>query len=259
MTMTCEQALPLLSAYFDRELDVTKSLEIEGHVRECARCAAALQRHEALRASLRGAALEFAPPSALEWRVRQAVRREARPRRSSVLLPLRWAAVPVAATVAAVLSWSVATQHGRSSGENIVLAELVSGHVRSLMADHLVDVATSDQHTVKPWFNGKIDFAPPVMDFTASGFPLVGGRVDYIAGRPVAVVVYKRRQHVVNVFIWPSGNEAGQGLRTSASEGYHLLRWTRSGLTFWAVSDVNAADLETLAGLFRDAEETPKP
>jgi anti-sigma factor RsiW len=253
VTMTCEQALPLLSAYFDRELDVTKSLEVEGHVGECDRCAAALQQHEALRSSLRDAALVFVPPSDLEWRVRKAVRREARPRGLSMLPPWRWAAVPVAATVAAALSWSVAT-HQAPSGENVVLAELVSGHVRSLMADHLVDVATSDQHTVKPWFNGKVDFAPPVIDFTASGFPLVGGRVDYIAGRPVAVVVYKRRQHVVNVFIWPSGNDAGQGLRTLASEGYHALRWTRSGLTFWAVSDVNAADLETLAGLFRDAE-----
>jgi anti-sigma factor RsiW len=252
--MTCEQTLLLLSAYFDRELDVTKSLEIEGHVRECDRCAAALQRHEALRSSLRAAALQFAPPSGLEWRVRKAVRREARPWGLSVLSPWRWAGVPLAATVAAALSWSVATHQGGPSGENVVLAELVSGHVRSLMADHLVDVATSDQHTVKPWFNGKVDFAPPVMDFTARGFPLVGGRVDYIAGRQVAVVVYKRRQHVVNVFIWPSGNDAGRDLRTLGSEGYHLLRWTQSGLTFWAVSDVNAADLETLAGLFRDSE-----
>ena len=251
--MTCAQALPLLSAYLDRELDVTQSLEIEGHVRECDRCSAALQQHEALRSSLSAAALVFAPPRDLEWRVRKAVRREARPRGLSVLPPWRWAAVPVAATLAAALSWSVAIHRGGTSGENVVLAELVSGHVRSLMADHLVDVATSDQPTVKPWFNGKVDFAPPVMDFTASGFPLVGGRVDYIAGRPVAVVVYKRRQHVVNVFIWPSGNDDGHGVRNLAFQGYHLLRWVRSGLTFWAVSDVNGADLESLARLFQDS------
>jgi anti-sigma factor RsiW len=250
--MTCEQALPLLSTYFDRELDVTKSLEVERHVRECDRCSAAVQQHEALRSSLTAAALVFAPPRGLEWRVRKAVRREARPRGLSVRPPWRWASVPVAATLAAALSWSVAVHRGGTSRENVVLAELVSGHVRSLMADHLVDVVTSDQHTVKPWFNGKVDFAPPVIDFTASGFPLVGGRVDYIAGRPVAVVVYKRREHVVNVFIWPSGNDEGQGLRDLTSEGYHLLRWTRSGLTFWAVSDVNGADLESLAGLFQD-------
>jgi anti-sigma factor RsiW len=249
--MTCEQALPLLSTYFDRELDVTKNLEVEGHVRECGRCSAALQRHEALRSSLTAAALVFAPPRGLEGRVRTAVRREARPRGLSVRPPWRWAAAPVAATLAATLVWSVAIHRGGTSRENVVLAELVSGHIRSLMADHLLDVVTSDQHTVKPWFNGKVDFAPPVIDFTASGFPLVGGRVDYIAGRAVAVVVYKRREHVVNVFIWPSGHDDDQGRRDLTSEGYHLLRWTRSGLTFWAVSDVNGADLESLAGLFQ--------
>jgi len=251
--MTCEQAQPLLSAYVDRELDITKSLEIESHVRECNRCSAMLQQHEALRSALNAASLAFVPPTGLERRVRKAVRREAQPRVLFTLAPWRWAAVPMAATLAAALTWSVAIHRGGTTGEDVVLSELVSGHIRSLMVDHLVDVATSDQHTVKPWFNGKVDFAPPVTDFTASGFPLVGGRVDYIAGRPVAVLVYHRRQHVVNVFIWPSGSDDDQGLRTLASEGYHLLRWTRSGLTFWAVSDVNAVDLESLAGLLRDS------
>jgi anti-sigma factor RsiW len=245
--MTCAQALPLLSAYFDRELDVAKSLEVEGHVRECDRCAAALEHHAALRASLSAAALAYTPPRGLERRVRKALRSEARPWGLPVLAPWRWAAVPVAATVAAAFFWSGAIHRSGTSAGDVVLAELVSGHVRSLMADHLVDVATSDQHTVKPWFNGKVDFAPPVIDLTASGFPLVGGRLDYIAGRPVAVLVYQRHQHVVNVFIWPSAHAEGRGPRSVASQGYHLLQWTQSGLTFWAVSDVNGADLESLA------------
>ncbi len=138
--MTCEQARPLLSAYFDRELDVTESVEVEGHVGECDRCSAALQRHEALRSSLTAAALVFAPPIGLEWRVRKALRREARPSGLSVRPPWRWAAVPVAAALAAALSWSVAVHRGGTSPENVVVTELVSGHVRSLMADHLVDV-----------------------------------------------------------------------------------------------------------------------
>lgn len=251
--MTCAQAAPLLSAYFDRELDVTKSLEVESHVRECSDCAAGLQQHDALRSSLSAASLVFAPPRGLEWRVRKAVRQEARPRGLSVLPPWRWAAVPLAAALAAAFSWSVAVNRGGTSGDDLLLAELVSGHVRSLMAEHLVDVATSDQHTVKPWFNGKVDFAPPVADFKASGFPLLGGRVDYIAGRPAAVLVYKRSQHTVNVFIWPAGKEEGQALRNATFQGYHLLRWSGSGLTFWAVSDVNSTDIESLARLFREA------
>jgi anti-sigma factor RsiW len=251
--MTCEQARPLLSAYFDRELDVATSLEIERHAQACERCAAMLQQHDALRAALGAAPLAFAPPDDLEERVRGALRREVRAHTPSVVSRWRWAAVPLAAALAAALAWSVASYRDARSGEEIVLAELVSGHVRSLMADHLVDVATSDQHTVKPWFNGKVDFAPPVADFAASGFPLVGGRVDYVAGRPVAVLVYKWRQHTVNVFIWPSGGAASQDLRSLVREGYHLVGWEKSGLTFWAVSDLNPVDLENLAHLLRDA------
>jgi anti-sigma factor RsiW len=251
--VTCEQARSLLSAYFDRELDIAQSLDIEGHVRDCPRCTAALQRHEALHASFNAASLAFVPPAGLEGRVRQALRREVRPQASSIRSQWHWAAVPLAAMLAAALAWSVAIHRGGSSGEDQVLAELVSSHVRSLMVDHLVDVATSDQHTVRPWFNGKVDFAPPVTDFTASGFPLIGGRVDYIAGRPVAVVVYGRRKHVVNVFIWPSGSAEGESLRNLTFQGYHLLRWSKSGLTFWAVSDVSSTDLESLARLFQDS------
>jgi anti-sigma factor RsiW len=153
----------------------------------------------------------------------------------------------------AALSWSVMVNRGGTSGADPVLAELVSGHVRSLMVNHLVDVATSDQHAVKPWFNGKVDFAPPVADFEAGGFPLVGGRVDYIVGRPTAVLVYKRNQHIVNVFIWPSGKKEGQALRSATYQGFHLVRWSASGLTFWAVSDVNSTDIESLARLFQEA------
>ncbi len=250
--MTCDQARPLLSAYVDRELEVTRSVEIAAHLQECSGCAAVLKQHEALRASLGAESLVFAPPAGLERRVRTALHRAARPRDRFLRAFQRWAPVPLAAALAAALSWSVAIQRGAPSGEDLLLMELVSGHVRSLLVDHLVDVASSDRHTVKPWFNGKVDFAPPVMDFTASGFPLVGGRVDYVAGRSVAVLVYKRRQHFVNLFIWPDGKDEGPALRNLTSQGYHLLRWSRSGLTFWAVSDVGSADLESLAQLLRD-------
>jgi len=251
--MTCAQALPLLSGYVDDELDVTQSVEINDHLRECATCTAAHRQHEALRSSLQRAGLAFAPPSGLEQRVRVALKGEVRAKSRQTYAAWRWATVPLAATLAAALAWSVANHRGTPSAESLVLAELVSGHVRSLMVDHLVDVTTSDQHTVRPWFNGKVDFAPPVADLTANGFPLVGGRVDYIGARPVAVLVYKRRQHIINVFIWPSPSTPTMEGREVALQGYNLQRWNKSGLTFWAVSDVGNVDLTALAALIQGA------
>ena len=133
--------------------------------------------------------------------------------------------------------------------------QLVASHVRSLLADHLLDVATSDRHVVKPWFNGKIDFAPPVVELAAEGFPLAGGRLDYIDGRVVAALVYQRRQHVINLFAWPAtGTSAAT---TTHAEGYTLMRWTLGGLQFWALSDIDEGELARFRSAFKQHAAAP--
>ena len=137
----------------------------------------------------------------------------------------------------------------RYSAQNRLADEIVSAHIRSLMLEHKLDVASSDQHTVKPWFDGKLDFAPPVVDLASQGFPLLGGRLDYFNGRQVAALVYQRHKHFINVFIWPVDSRAPAGGRAAARQGYNLVHWTASGMTFWAVSDLNTAELEQFAQL----------
>jgi anti-sigma factor RsiW len=130
-----------------------------------------------------------------------------------------------------------------SASRNALVAELVDTHVRSLIGDHLTDVRSTDQHTVKPWFAGKIDFAPRVVDLTAKGFPLLGGRVDYVHGHTTAALAYGRRRHIVNLFIWPSGQSDG-GTQPAPYNGYSLKHWTADGMSYWLVSDASPADLE---------------
>jgi len=245
----CRDVDTMLSAYVDRELDVPTSLEMESHLAGCARCTAALDQVEALRAAMRSAALAYPLPDGLESRVRAALRRETRIRPARLQRAWRWSAVPAAAAAAAALAWLTVVHVGGPGSQRIV-DELVSAHVRSLMVDHLVDVASSDQHTVRPWFSGKIDFAPPVGDYVASGFPLIGGRVDYIAGRPVAALAYRHQQHLINVFIAPDDEDRWRA-GTVDSHGYHLVHWNDGGLSYWAISDLNARELQTLADLIR--------
>jgi anti-sigma factor RsiW len=250
--MMCGDVRGLVHAYLDGELDLIRQVEIEDHLRECAKCQAAYESQRALQSVLKADGLYFAAPARLERQVRAAVRTESVPAKwwSRVFSPPRLA---VAASAAALVIVAVAVGPMLSrQARNQIAQEGVSAHIRSLMASHLTDVPSSDQHTVKPWFAGKLDFSPPVVDLKDEGFPLVGGRLDYVENRPIAALAYRRGEHVINLFVWPSGSNADAGEASDGRQGYNALSWTRDRTNFWAVSDLNATELRQFAQLVRD-------
>lgn len=237
--MTCAEARVLLGAHLDHELDVRSSLELEAHLRECAACRAELADLETLQESARANLTRFSPSAALEAKLRDAVRPARAPRRQAW-----WAAggALVAAAAALFLFFVV-----RPGADRRLAGELIDAHARSLQVEHKVDVVSSDQHTVKPWFNGKLPFGVPVADFAESGFPLLGGRLDYVNGREVAALVYTRRKHVINVFVWPEPKEAAPAEEND--RGYSVLHYAHGGLAWWLVTDASPADLRDLQKL----------
>jgi anti-sigma factor RsiW len=248
--MTCEESSRLLPGYFDGELDLVHTLEIEEHVRGCAACSRALEGDRALRSAFTRADLRFAVPARLEKNVRAAVSRampkEFPPRKNN----WQWAFATAAMALFAVLAWRL-LPIAQQPGPNAMAEEAIANHIRSLMPGHLSDVESTDQHTVKPWFDGRVDFSPPVENFAGQGFPLIGGRLDYLGHRPAAALVYQRRKHYINVFLAPAPGKADGREPLVTSQGYSALAWTRGAMSYWVVSDLNPMELEEFASLLR--------
>jgi anti-sigma factor RsiW len=253
--MSCQETRDLIHGYLDGELDLVKSMEIEEHLKDCDACTQTSKGIRSLRSAIGDTALRFSPPANLERRLGSALRRESEPEPKPLILPWRWILAGTSLIAAVFVIWAVAGIFARQSTGDLVAQEIVSSHVRSLMADHLTDVLSSDQHTVKPWFNGKLDFSPPVKDLSQQGFSLNGGRLDYIGNRPVAALVYQRRQHSINLFVWPSTEVQSVNEKASVHQGYNLIRWTNAGMTYWVVSDLNLAELQQFVQLLQEQSQ----
>lgn len=288
--MTCDEILALIGPYLDGELDPSAVQSVESHLAGCEVCTRHLAEMRALSGAIHDELPALAAPDALRARIMDAVRTATpaaegpgAPRHGPQRLGAehfgmqrgnrprvrpQWLAAAALYIAVGAGAWMLGVAHGRlpgSAGSELRDA-VVASHVRSLQASHLIDVASSDRHTVKPWFDGKLDFSPPVPDLATQGFPLVGGRLDYLDGRPVAALVYGRAKHVVNLFIWPAATEAQEDARRNTPgdaapatvRGYHVRHWVRDGMTFWAVSDVAEPDLTTFVSLFQASGQPPE-
>ena len=271
--MNCEEATELMDGYLDGELDPITSQTIEQHLRECHKCDQAYKMNGSLIRAIGNATPYYKAPAQLRERVQASLREETaeRSRRSgpvprdarplitkkqpeprSILFGTswNWLALAAAVVVAAIIAWNVLPRLQRPGNDQFLATQLIASHVRSLMANHLTDVGSSDQHTVKPWLDEKLDFAPPVVDLSSAGFPLVGGRLDYLDNHPVAALVYQRRKHFINLFVWPIAGNAPKATAAITRQGYQMLHWVDPDFNYWAVSDVNEKDLQEFKQLF---------
>jgi anti-sigma factor RsiW len=247
--MTCDEAEVLLHALIDGELDAGHAREVETHAVTCRRCGAQLTAYRDLRAAMPAKALRFTAPASLRARIDRDVPAPVPVASRRSLLQGFALGGAVSGLAAAGLTFAIL----RQDRDDLIAEEAVSAHLRSLQADHLIDVQSSNQHTVKPWFNGRIDLAPPVIDLTAQGFTLIGGRLDYIDGKPAAVIVYRRRGHVINLFVSQGFGTLPPSAKLEVVQGFNILRWNDQGLSLMAVSDLNREELEEFGAKFRAA------
>ncbi|HYX30420.1 MAG TPA: anti-sigma factor [Pyrinomonadaceae bacterium] len=254
--MSCQITQEFIHAYLDGELDLARSLEVEQHMKECQACANGYRSQTALRSSLKDSSLYYSAPAGLEKRIRLSLRREAKSEVGRRWFGWRWLPVGAMALILllAFVVWRAAPSL-RPAGDDLLAQEVVTNHIRSLQLEtHHIDVISEDPHTVKPWFDGKLDFAPPVKDFPSQGFPLKGGRLEYLNNRAVAALIYQRRLHFINLYIWPSEKAGSTGDITTQRQGYNVIHWASSGMNYWAISDLNAVELHEFAQLVQQAQ-----
>jgi anti-sigma factor RsiW len=246
--MTCDEAEILLHALIDGELDAGHAREVEDHVAGCAACAEQLRTYREMSKAVAGADLRYAAPLGLRRRIEASLPQASAPSRRAVLRGFA-----MGSAVSAIAATGLVAIVLRNDDAQRIESEVVSAHLRSLQAGHLTDVLSTDQHTVKPWFNGKLDVAPPVVDLTAQGFTLIGGRLDYVDTRPIAAIVYRRRAHVINLFVAQTASTEPHTAKLETLQGFNIRRWSERGLNYWAVSDLAADELADFGTKFETA------
>lgn len=253
--MDCPKAGTVIECYADGELDAMTSAAFEKHLEHCAVCQGALERLNSLSMLIKEAAPYHSAPQPLGRAINaRAQGTNTAPPKAGTRWWQWWQPVALVA-ITAVVTWIAAVQLAPPATKQLVAAEIISSHARAKLTGHVADVASSERHTVKPWLSSKLDFSPPVIDLASAGFPLVGARLDYLDSRAVAVVVYRRRQHVIDVFVWPQPDaRAGAITQVPSERGYQVVQWNDRGMTFWAISDLNAPELKTFAEVFSKAK-----
>ena len=256
--MRCAECNELLSAYMDDELMRDEQQAVREHLATCAECAREEQALALTSRRIKESFMRHSTPDVLKARIRNALAQDdaftqpALPPATKPRAWTRWPVLAAAGLVVAIASSTVtATLLRRSMATGTLASAITDSHIRSLMPGHLTDVVSTSQHQVKPWFNGRVDLSPAVPNLDSAGFPLAGGRVDYIEGRAVPVVTYTRRQHVINVYARPSGARSSSGSVHESRNGFHIVEWQSGGLDYWAVSDLNSAELDQFIGLFK--------
>ena len=252
--MQCQESKKLLDAYVDNEVELVQSMALQEHLAQCADCTKGLEGRRALKDAIQDSNLRYVAPPELVKSVRKSLRMPAEKSASPRWQWFKPAFVGFAtATALCAVIAAVTIYQFRGPSQEMQLASVViEDHVRSMQGgtSHLVDIPSSNQHVVKPWFNDKIDYSPKVTDFVDKGFPLVGGRLEYLNSRNVAVLVYKRYQHVINVFVYPVKKDSAQ--EVYQKDGYNVIYWAREGMQYCVVSDLNLAELQQFAGMLKD-------
>ena len=252
--MTCDEAEILLQALIDGELDAGHARDVENHVAGCPQCTAMLRDYRQMSQAIAAAGAQYKAPLELRKRIENALPQpKAVPNRRAVLRGFA-----MGSAVSALAATGLVAIVLRHDDMERIQSEVVSAHLRSLQAGHLTDVISTDQHTVKPWFNGRLDVSPPVIDLTAQGFTLIGGRLDYVDARAIGAVVYRRRQHVINLFVSQTASTERRAAKIETIQGFNIRHWSDRGLNYWAVSDLAKDELADFGDKFESAMRTNK-